>query len=83
MISLHINGEIKKVDVAPDTPLFHNRLFKPILNYHGQNGMRGLLGMYEATSRLLQVDDPFIHRDADTREQLRNLQEDFYRSHEG
>lgn len=58
-------------------PLIHGRLINSILSYTGENGLRGLLRMYENQSVVVPVDDPFILNDVDTEGSFLKLQRKF------
>lgn len=55
-------------------PLIDSRLIDPILEYHGTDGMRGLLRRYRDRAMDVTVTDPFILMDADTPEALSDLE---------
>jgi len=54
-------------------PLINCQLAANILTYKGQGGLRGLLKKYEEQAVIVPVNDPFIHMDVDTPEDLSNL----------
>lgn len=58
-------------------PLISARLIPEILNYNGQDGMRGLLRRYTDKALAVPVEDQFITIDADTREDVLHLREQF------
>jgi len=60
-------------------PLISTRLIPEILGYDGPGGMRGLLHKCANSSMAVMVDDQFVTRDADTREDLSYLQQQFQR----
>ena len=55
-------------------PLIHKRLIDPIIEYHGADGMRGLLYGHRDRAMAVNVADPFILMDADTPEDLIHLE---------
>lgn len=61
-------------------PLISRRLAGEILTYAGPGGLRGLLRQYEEQALDVPVDDPFILRDADSRQDLAALRDTY--SHE-
>jgi len=60
-------------------PLIHARLADSILSYEGQGGMREFLKRYEEQAALVNVEDPFIYMDADTKEELDVLRKEYSR----
>lgn len=56
-------------------PLIQGRLISPILGYTGENGMRGFLSSYENQSVVVPVQDPFIVKDADIKDNFLKLQQ--------
>lgn len=55
-------------------PLIASNLINPILEYHGKDGLRGLLHRYNESAVEVPVSDPFILMDADTPEDLAYLE---------
>jgi CTP:molybdopterin cytidylyltransferase MocA len=51
-------------------PLLDSSLFNNILSYNGDAGMRGLLRQFQNQAVNVAVNDPFIHMDIDTPEDL-------------
>lgn len=51
-------------------PLISSSLFDTILSYYGDAGMRGLLRQFKTQTVEVAVNDPFIHMDIDTPEDL-------------
>ena len=60
-------------------PLINTRLVDRILTHDGAGGMRGLLRSVEGQAIDIAVDDPFIHMDADSDEDLWVLREKYSR----
>ena len=58
-------------------PLINAGLMDRILTYDGPDGMRGFLRVFEDQAIDIRVDDPFIHLDADSDEDLRGLREKY------
>ena len=58
-------------------PLIHAGLNDPIRAYEGPGGMRGFLRGFEERAVDIGVEDPFIHLDADTDEDLAVLRESY------
>ena len=61
-------------------PLINAGLIDRILTYDGPDGMRGLLHSFEDRAIDISVDDPFIHLDADSDEDLSVLRENYSQS---
>lgn len=58
-------------------PLINADLIDAILSYSGEGGMRGFLRAYNAQAQNVAVPDPNIHKDADTMDDFRHLQQTF------
>lgn len=58
-------------------PLIAGRLIHPILEYHGTDGLRGLLHRYRESAVEVPVSDPFVLMDADTPEDLAHLEKTY------
>ena len=55
-------------------PLLTSGLVESLLAYQGEGGMRGFLRQHSHKARLVEVDDPHIHHDVDTKKELERLQ---------
>jgi CTP:molybdopterin cytidylyltransferase MocA len=55
-------------------PLIDTGLVESLLLYQGEDGMRGFLRAHASHAKHVEVDDPHIHLDVDTRAQLKRLQ---------
>ena len=58
-------------------PLINTGMIEPMLAYAGPGGMRGFLRAFEDQAIDINVEDPFILLDADTREDLMVLREKY------
>lgn len=58
-------------------PLIDSRLIGPILDYHGRDGLRGLLHSLKTQAIDVVVNDPFILMDADTPEDFIHLEKEY------